>query len=109
MAHRGAGDEARLTASVLQAFEEAGADYEPVLDLICRLGCELTGDPWIIRLVDDEACLRLAGSAAPDVETTADIRDTMSPLHPRYSTSRVAAVWGNGVPVLLTAEVLAAN
>ena len=109
MALRGAGDEARLVAAVLQAFEEAGSDYEPVLDLICQLGCELTGDPWLIRLVDDEMRLRLVGSAAPDVETTADIRDTIGPLHPRYSTSRVAAVWGEGVPVLLTSELLADN
>jgi diguanylate cyclase (GGDEF)-like protein/PAS domain S-box-containing protein len=109
MSQRAPGDEARIVATVLQAFEEAGAEFEAVLDLVCRLGCELTGDAWIIRLVDDEGRLRLAGSSAPDVETTADIRSTMMSLAPEYATSRVAALWGQGAPVHLTPEVLEAN
>jgi diguanylate cyclase (GGDEF)-like protein/PAS domain S-box-containing protein len=109
MGERASGDEARIHAEVLQAFEEAGSDYEPVLDLVCRLGCELTGDPWIIRLVEDDGSLRFAGSAAPDVETLADIRNTMRGLPPAYLTSRVADVWGAGEPVVLTRDVLAAN
>ena len=110
MAARSAGDEARLFAAVLQAFEEAGAEFEPVLDLVCRLGSELTGDPWIIRLVgEDDALLRLAAAAALDPETEADIRATIAPLTSRYSTSRIAAVWGAGVPVVLTREILDAN
>lgn len=109
MAPRTAGDEARLIAAVLQAFEEAGDAYEPVLDLVCALGCAITDDPWVIRLVDDESTLYLAGAAAPDPNTTADIRATMGALSPRYSSSRVAPVWGRGVPVHITAEVLDAN
>lgn len=107
MVPRGAGDEARLIAVVLQAFEEAGDDFEPVLDLVCGLGCALTGDPWIIRLVDDDDTrLYLAGSAAPDAETTADIRATMSGLRTRSPTSRV---WSAGTPMKLTREVQDAN
>jgi diguanylate cyclase (GGDEF)-like protein/PAS domain S-box-containing protein len=109
MARRSAGDEARVYAAVLQAFEEAGTDWEPVLDLVCRLGVELTGDPWIIRLVEDDAHLRLAASAAPDAETLADIRCTIAPLTARYSTCRVAAVRGDGRPMVLTPEILDAN
>ena len=102
-----AGDEARLIAAVLQAFEEAGSDYEQVLDLVCRFGCELTGDPWVIRLVDDAGLLHLAGSAAADVETLADIRQTLSGLTMPYDRSRVASVSPEGSPVLLTPEILA--
>ena len=104
-----AGDEARLIAAVLQAFEEAGSDYERVLDLVCQLGCELTSDPWVIRLVDDAGMLHLAGSAAADVETLADIRQTLTGLSMPYERSRVASVSPEGAPVLITPESLAAS
>ncbi|HEX4906386.1 MAG TPA: EAL domain-containing protein [Acidimicrobiales bacterium] len=104
-----AGDEARLIAAVLQAFEEAGSEYERVLDLVCQLGCELTGDPWVIRLVDDAGMLHLAGSAAVDVETLADIRQTLTGLTMPYERSRVASVTPEGAPVLITPENLAAS
>jgi PAS domain S-box-containing protein len=107
MAQRGAGDEARLVASALQAFEEAGADFEPVLDLVCSLGSQLTGDAWIIRLVDeDDGRLRLAGSAAPHVDTTTDIRATLGPLAPSYAPDMIEPVWGPGVPTLITPDVI---
>ena len=103
-----AGDEARLVAAVLQAFEEAGRDYEPVLDLVCALGTELTGDPWVIRLVDDQGMLHLAGAAATDPETLEDIRRTVGGLTMPYARSRVASVTPEGAPVLLTPATLAA-
>jgi diguanylate cyclase (GGDEF)-like protein/PAS domain S-box-containing protein len=109
MAAHDAGDEARLVATVLQAFEEAGSDYEPVLDLVCRLGCELTGDAWVIRLVDDDGELRLAGASAADAETTADLRSTIASLRTVYLKRYMDPVWGDGTPVLLTREVLEAN
>jgi diguanylate cyclase (GGDEF)-like protein/PAS domain S-box-containing protein len=110
MTRRGSGDEAGLIAAVLQAFEEAGADFEPVLDLVCRLGAQLTGDAWVVRIVDEDHRLRTVGSAALDAETAADIRSTMAPLAPRFSTRTTTPVWGEpGTAVLLTPAVLAAN
>ena len=66
MSKRAAGDEARLVAAILEAFEDAGSDHESVLDLVCRLGADLTGDAWIMRLVDDDDMLVLSAMAAPD-------------------------------------------
>src|SRR4051794_28961732 len=107
MARGDAGDEARLLAAMLQAFEEAGADYEPVLDLVCQLGTEVTGDPWMLRLIDDDGRLYLAGSAAPDEETLADVRAVMTDDRAPFDTSFAAAILGDGgVPRLLDAETV---
>jgi diguanylate cyclase (GGDEF)-like protein/PAS domain S-box-containing protein len=102
MAKRAAGDEARLVAAVREAFEDAGSDHEPVLELVCRLGADLTGDPWILRLVDDDDMLVLAGVAAADPETEADLRATFARDRAPWNTSLAAAILGeDGAPVLI--------
>jgi diguanylate cyclase (GGDEF)-like protein/PAS domain S-box-containing protein len=102
------GEEATLFAAVLQAFEEAGAAWEPVLDVVCRLGARLTGDPWVIRLVDEHGSQQLGGVAAPDPAFEADLRRVIEEADPAYSNSLVAQVLRDGRPVLLTQAVLAA-
>lgn len=101
MSGRETSDEARLVAAVLHAFEEAGTDYEPVLDLVCELGAELTGDPWVIRLVDDEGCLYLAAVAGEDPETVADLRAVIEADRVPYAESLAAAILRDGSPMLL--------
>jgi diguanylate cyclase (GGDEF)-like protein/PAS domain S-box-containing protein len=108
MGSRDAAEEARFVAAVLQAFEEAGAEYEPVLDLVCGLGAELTGDPWVLRLIQPDGLLRLGGSGATDPETLADIRATAADLASRYSPRRGDAVWGDG-PVVITPDLIESN
>src|SRR5690349_11877249 len=109
MAKRESVDEARLVAAVLLAFEEAGADYEPVLDEVCRLGSELTGDPWIIRLIDEDGSLRLAGSAAPDAESLEGIRRSLGPLRISYSDTFGATLLRDGSAVLITRDTPGAS
>jgi diguanylate cyclase (GGDEF)-like protein/PAS domain S-box-containing protein len=104
MAKRASVDEARLVAAVLLAFEEAGAEYEPVLDEVCRLGTELTGDAWVIRLIDDDGTLRLAGSAAPDEASLEGIRRSLGQLRISYDDTFGSTLLRDGSAVLITSE-----
>ena len=94
-------EEAALVAAVLLAFEEAGADYEPVLDRVCQLGTDLTGDPWIIRLVDDDGLLRLAGSAGPDPEGLAGLRRALDELRQPFAATFGATLLGDDAGAVL--------
>jgi len=100
------GDEAALLADVLHAFEEAGAAWEPVLDRVCRLGCDLTGDAWVIRLVDEDGNQHLGGVGAPTATFDDDLRRVVRDADPEFTRSLVAFVLRGGRPVLLTPEVL---
>jgi c-di-GMP-specific phosphodiesterase len=109
MAKRQPVEEARLVAAVLQAFEEAGADYEPVLDHVCALGSDLTGDPWMIRLIDEDGMLRLAGSAAPDPETLDGLRRSIGSLRLSYADTFGATLLRDGSSVLITRDTPGAD
>ncbi|HYD09182.1 MAG TPA: diguanylate cyclase, partial [Acidimicrobiales bacterium] len=104
---RSGGDEARLLAAVLQAFEEAGAAWEPVLDHVCRLDAELTGDPWVIRMVDEHGAARLGGVGSLDPDFDADLRALIGVVDEHATSSVVTTVLREGRAMLLTPDVIA--
>jgi c-di-GMP-specific phosphodiesterase len=98
---------AEMTTRMAEILTDAGVDSSPAWSEICGTGADLTGDTWLLALLDpDDDLLRVHAIAGPAADVERELGESLGHRAFPAGGDLIARALATGAPVLLYGEAL---